>query len=263
MNPTIDINKIADYLKTLSVNENYKWKLPSTEANEVSIFDDEDLSIILNCETDFDANVKLKTMLEFKISNNLGIIEHEKNIFEWIVYHWGGIKRGRETVFQIGHDAIKTIESKPLDFYRIASTSKILSFYNPKKYVIYDARVAHSLNTIMLLENASSMFFPMPDGRNPKMKAFDIEVLIRLKNISFYNRNENRKMIANADRNIFFSEKDAYALMNKTIIDLNKKIYEDDEAKAEYPFYTEMLLFGIADTLIYDRIINEYLTDYN
>jgi hypothetical protein len=124
--------------------------------------------------------------------------------------------------------------------------------------VIYDARIAYSLNTIILFENASSKFFPMPSGKNARMNAFDIEVLIRLRNMSFYNRNENKKMIDIADKKLFYPKKDAYSLMNETIIALNKKIYDDDLIKSEYPFYTEMLLFGIADTLIYDRIINEY-----
>jgi hypothetical protein len=98
MKSTIDIDKIATYLKTLSVHQHYDWNIPT---DEQFIFDENDLTT-LKCETNFEANVKLKTMLERKISNNLGISEYQKYIFEWIVCNWGGIKKGRENVFELG-----------------------------------------------------------------------------------------------------------------------------------------------------------------
>lgn len=151
--------------------------------------------------------------------------------------------------------ATEAITNENLTFERIASTSKVLSFYKPTDYIIYDSRIAYSLNAIMLLVDASKKYFPVPKGTNSKMNAFNIEVLIRLKHKPReYIRNGSKKLISNADKTLFFKENDAYSILNNTIKKINKEFYKNDPYKQDKPFYTEMLLFGIADTLIYDKI---------
>ncbi len=145
---------------------------------------------------------------------------------------------------------INAIEKNNLDFDRIASTSKILSFYKPSENVIYDSRVAFSLNSLLFLENASDLYFPIPAGTNSKMNVFNIEVLIRLKHkIPEYKRKKDSKkkvkLISNADKKLFISPNQAYLKMRDVIKEINSIVYQDDKNKVDYPYNTEMLLFGV------------------
>ena len=187
-----------------------------------------------------------------------------KELFGWIVHEWGGISGGKNNIEKLLKIGLDAINEPNLKFDRIASTSKILSFYNPDKYVIYDARIAYSLNAIMLIEGASNMFFPIPLGKNSKMNAFDVEVLVRLKNKeNNYKRLGKRNVISNGDKNLFIPQKQAYTVLNKLVLELNSEIYKDDLIRKNYPFYTEMLLFGIADNVIFDMILNSVQIDFN
>jgi len=250
------INKVAEYLKTLSVSENYNRGIPFKKGYGIELFSNNDRQLFIGL-TNFERNILLKTLISEKINTayeSKDIIQL-KNIFEWIVHDWGGIKNGRGNIDKLYEMSVKAICENNLNFDRIASTSKILSFYKPNEHIIYDSRIAYSLNAIMLLEDATDKYFPVPSGTNSKMNAFNIEVLIRLKHKSGkYKRKENTKLIANADKTLFVSKKEAYSMMKKTIIEINQNIYNNEPEKKDCPFYTEMLLFGIADTLIYDRI---------
>jgi len=61
----------------------------------------------------------------------------------------------------------------------------------PEKHFIYDSRVTYSLNWIILSENAGNRFFPIPEGQNSKMRAFEMNILICLKDIDIQT-NKNR-----------------------------------------------------------------------
>jgi hypothetical protein len=255
---TIDIDKISNYLKNISVSENYNWVIPFDKGQGVNIFSKQDIDSF-NGLTNFESNVHLKTLLSEKIidakSNNE--IDTLKRIFEWTVHDWGGIRNGRNKIDNLYEMGIEAIKNENLKFERIASTSKILSFFKPSEHIIYDSRIAYSLNAIMLLVDASDKYFPVPAGTNSKMNAFNIEVLIRLKHKpNAYLRTGSKKLISNADKTLFFNDNKAYSIIKDTIQKINKSIYKNDPDKAEKPFYTEMLLFGIADTLIYDKIFN-------
>lgn len=90
------------------------------------------------------------------------------------------------------------------------------------------------------------------------MNAFNIEVLIRLKHKpDAYKRTESKKLISNADKTLFFHQNEAYSVLNDTIKKIHFTFYRNDQHKQDKPFYTEMLLFGIADTLIYDKIFEK------
>ncbi|MCA4775853.1 hypothetical protein [Empedobacter stercoris] len=88
------------------------------------------------------------------------------------------------------------------------------------------------------------------------MKAFDLNVLIRLKNISNYqvsdiNELNNRLFIKQSDSNLFISEKNAYDELKKLILQVHRILWKNDLEKIENLYYTEMLLFAIADREIY------------
>lgn len=253
---SIDIHKISNYLKKIPVSDNYNWEIPFDKGQGRNIFSKEDLDSFSGL-TNFASNVHLKTLLSNKIINAKSKNESDtlKQIFEWTVHDWGGIRNGRNKIDNLYEMGVEAIETENLKFKRIASTSKILSFFKPTHHIIYDSRIAYSLNTIMLLVDASDKYFPVPAGTNSKMNAFNIEVLIRLKyKPNAYLRSGSKKLISNADKTLFFNENEAYSIIKDTIQKINKSIYIDDQDKADKPFYTEMLLFGIADTFIYDLI---------
>ena len=94
----------------------------------------------------------------------------------WYVRDWGGVKRNREATLdnyiQSSSDDLIARREKG-----IASWSKILSVRDPSSYVIYDARVAMSLNSILLFkEIGSNIFFPQPPIRNKKIVAAQAKV---------------------------------------------------------------------------------------
>ena len=176
----------------------------------------------------------------------------------WIIKDWGGILTAKDSnTIELIDDFLTS--NKP-SYKRIASSSKVGSFMYPQKYIIYDSRVAYSLNWIILSQNAGKKFFPIPNGRNSKMMAFDMNVLIRLKNINHYcpddiNRLEKKRFISQNDKDIYISEIDAYNELNKLIKEINSKLWADDRANNLY--YTEMLLFSIADKEIYYDIVKK------
>ena len=268
MKSEIEINKISNFLKEIlkdkSVSELYDWEIPFTKGHGASIFTN--LSEFDKLENHFKKNVFLKTDIKKKIIKAFESADETslKQIFEWLVHDWGGIRGGRNNIDKLFELGKKCFDNPKLNFERIASTSKILSFYKPEEYVIYDSRIAYSLNTIMFLLDASEKFFPIPSGTNSKMTAFNIDVLIRLKHKDKYKRSlENKKLISNADKNLFYKKDDSYEILNKTIIEINKEIFETDKDKIDKPYYTEMLLFSIADTIIYDLILERISVNIN
>ena len=93
------------------------------------------------------------------------------------------------------------------------------------------------------------------------MRAFDLNVLIRLKNISNYQVSDidklnNRLFMKKADSKLFINEKIAYHELNKLISQVHRILWKDDLEKIENLYYTEMLLFAIADREIYVDITN-------
>ncbi len=268
MENKININKVVEFLSDINVVDYYNWEIPFNDGHGNVIFSDEDKRILNEDNTSektsssrFDRNIELKRIICEKIKKSDE--ETKKKIYEWLVHDWGGIRGGRENIDKLYGLAENAINKETLPFDRIASVSKILSFSNPERFVIYDSRVAFSLNAILLLKGASNLFFPVPVSRNTKLNAFDIEVLIRMKNIGQYNRAEKTKFISNADKKIFVSKENAYSELNKTIIEINKRLYPSESDKQNKPYYTEMLLFGIADTLIYDEIIKRVKIEIN
>ncbi len=139
----------------------------------------------INALTPYQKELQLKTLVGQKLKETLtSNIALFNRLCLWLIKDWGGILTADD------NDTIKLIQEflkqdKP-DFNRIASSSKVGAYLFPDRNVIYDSRVAYSSNWIILAENAGQQYFPIPEGRNSKMSAFDMNVLIRLKNISVY-----------------------------------------------------------------------------
>lgn len=179
----------------------------------------------------------------------------------WIIKDWGGILTAND------NDTVNLIsnflkQDNP-DFKRIASSSKVGAYLYPEQNIIYDSRVAYSLNWIILSKNAGKKYFPIPEGRNSKMSAFDLNVLIRLKKIANYQPNnisdlDNRLFIKNLDKHLFIDKKIAYSELNKLVKEINKKLWQGDTEKENNLYFTDMLLFSIADREVFIDITKRW-----
>ena len=174
-----------------------------------------------------------------------------------IIKDWGGIPRGFDDIVAKYFDGF--LESKSLPFHRISSTSKLACFYDPSQFIIYDSRVAYTINWLILSLNLNSKYFPIPDGKNSKMNAFDIEVLIRIKNKDKYNRTDSRTFISDCDASLFVTDDKAYFEMNNLINQIHYELYKNENKP---PFYTQFLLFAIADNIVFDEIIKKVKIDF-
>ncbi len=251
MEDTFDIDKIVAYLRKEILNDNkslddlYQWEISTKALNK--------LSITLTEKTNYEKTIKLKEIISEKLKKSEE--EEFKELSLWIIHDWGRITKGNVENL---HEIIKNcIDKRDYEFERIASTSKVAAFMHPDEFAIYDSRVVYSLNWIILSTEAGSKYFPLPSGRNSKMTAFDIEVLIRLKHISNYrpdksNALKKEKFIANKDKELFFSKKEAYNKFLQLLKNISNElwVHEQENKLAK----TEMLLFSIADKEVYDDI---------
>lgn len=261
MKEKFEIDKIASYLGKYKSNlpTIYKWNTKIDKLVELEILTKNDLEGVNN-------PYEIRLLLKKKLGQKLNETQlTNKPLFNqlclWIIREWGRISTGNDK------DTTKLItnfldQDKP-DFKRIASTSKVGAYLVPEKYCIYDSRVIYSLNWIILSENAGQKYFPVPQGRNSKMLAFDINVLIRLKNLSLYRTDNisdlnNKRFINNVDKYLFIDKKKAYFEFIKLIKEVSKKLWEDDKEKKENLYFTEMLLFSIADKEIFADITKRW-----
>lgn len=248
------VDNIVKYLRQYTSQlDNYKWKSKFIGLNqfiEKKQFDKFNL-----LEDNFNKTIELKNILSDKL---LYYYENEKPKFNelslWIIRKWGRISKGDDKTLLDLID--KFVESKgKTDLKRISSKSKVLGFMYPKEFIIYDSRIAFAMNLVLLLSYSSpsiQKYFPVPDTLNTKLKAFDLYSLIRSKTIRKTTKFPRRE----AEKRYFCSDETAYIEMNKLVIAINKKLW-DNERKNE-PFYTQMLLFTIADTILLDEITKEF-----
>ena len=257
MKNEFDINKIVDYLSRFKDNlpNLYSWNANIERLFEFDIFSKAEIEN-LNNRTPFEKEIVLKKAINKKL---IETYKNDKFLFDnlclWIIKDWGGIKTAKDS------GTLELIEeflnAKNHSFKRIASSSKVGSYMYPEKYIIYDSRVAYSLNWIILAENAGDKFFPIPEGRNSKMTAFDMNVLIRLINVDKYKPSEindldKRQYVKRSDKLTFIPEKESYEVLNNLIKEVSLKLWDKEKAKMLY--YTEMLLFSIADREIFKDI---------
>ncbi len=58
-----------------------------------------------------------------------------------------------------------------------------------------------------------------------------------------------------ADNKVFFTKAEAYTKLNDLVGRVNEKLFENEEDKKHQRVYTEMLLFSIADNIIFEDIL--------
>ncbi|WP_260393639.1 hypothetical protein [Riemerella anatipestifer] len=204
MEQKFDIDKIVNYLDKYKSDlpKLYTWDAKIERLAELEVLTQKQIEEI-NKKKPYEKALHLKKIVGQNLKETY---INDKTLFYeiclWIIRDWGGIFTAND------NETIKLIESflnkEVIEFQRIASISKVSSYLYPEKNIIYDSRVAYSLNWIILSENAGQKYFPIPKGRNSKMIAFDLNVLIRLKNISIYQPNE----ISDLDKKFFIKNLD-------------------------------------------------------
>lgn len=259
MESQFNVGKIVAYLKPFSrqLPELYQWEISSKAIRsllDLGIWSDEEIATITALENQgcYEKGIAIKAIISQKFK---AIYPKQKATFNqlslWIIKDWGGIKGSKKAPkIDDYHSPDK------LPFKRIASSSKVAAFMHPEQCIIYDSRVAYSLNWILLAEKANDTFFPMPEGRNTKMNAFDVDVLIRQKNIERYQADDietlsNRRYIHNKDKQLYIDDDKAYATLNQLIKSVHQGLWKNDKEKTDKLYYTEMLLFSIADREIF------------
>lgn len=259
MKYTFDTEKIANYLMQFKdkLPELYTWNAKIEKLVDLGVITQTELNN-LKSKTSYDKEIVLKKKVNLKLHE---YYKSNKELFDnlclWIIKDWGGILTAKDS------DTIELVkeflESDNPKYKRIASASKVGAYMFPEKYIIYDSRVAYALNWIILSENAGEIFFPIPSGRNSKMTAFEMNVLIRLKKIKHYapkdiSEMDKRLYINQKDKTSYIPEKESYTELNKLIKKISNRLWNEEKSKMLY--YTEMLLFSIADREIFKDITN-------
>lgn len=263
MNIEFDVDKIVEYLDKYKndLPKLYNWNANIERLVELDIITKKQF-VDFNKLSPYEKELKLKKVVGEKLRETH---KSRMKLFDelclWIIKDWGGIRSpDDEDTLALVKDYLN--QDKP-QFKRIASTSKVGSYMYPNTNIIYDSRVAYSLNWIILSTDAGRQYFPIPEGRNSKMIAFDVNVLIRLKNISAYHTNnikdlDNKKYINNCDKRIYIKKSDAYFELKELVKQINKKLWKGDIEKENNLYYTEMLLYSIADREVFMEIVSQY-----
>jgi hypothetical protein len=261
-----NINNFVEYLDRYKcyLSTLYKWNPKIDRLVSLETLSKKQVEEI-NALTPYEKELQLKKIVGQKLNDTLkSNLDLFYKLCLWVIKDWGGITTASDK------DTLTLIknfleEGKP-SFSRIASTSKVGGYLFPDRNVIYDSRVAYSINWIILSENAGQQYFPIPEGRNSKMSAFDLSVLIRLKNISVYQPTDIKDLdqkfyIKNCDKKLFIDKNDAYCELNNLVKQISQKLWEGDKEKQQNLYFTEMLLFSIADREVFMDITTKYRTN--
>lgn len=265
MTTNFDVDKIVSYLSKYKSDlpTLYNWNAKIGKLAQLQTLTEPQISH-LNSLTPYEKELELKQVVGQKLNSTFhSDPELFKKLCLWVIKDWGGIAAANDD------DTIKLVEDflgqpKP-GFKRIASLSKVGSYMFPESKIIYDSRVAYSLNWIILAENAGNLYFPIPVGRNSKMTAFDLNVLIRLRHLAHYSTPyisdlDHPRFITKADDKIYIKKEEAYFEMNKLVKMISEKLWKGDSEKESKLYFTEMLLFSIADREVIKDITLRYAT---
>lgn len=252
------VKHIASYLsKHESVLETYSWKIKTSDLAELHQLSRIGGEFVYDTnQSPLDKTIALKELLTPML---LDSYKNDKETFDkislWIVKKWGGIFSGNnDELASLIHESIENHNNNDLiSFKRISSKSKILCFMFPENHIIYDSRVAYALNWILLLESfGDQKYFPIPESRNSKLNAFDMKTLIRVKNISTYLGNVGHvNNISRRDKDYFIPDNSAYNEMKTLLNEVNKLLWEGNPERKKESFYAQMLLFTLADNVIF------------
>jgi len=212
---------------------------------------------------------KLDKEVGLKFIVTLGLNDEEKDkelIAKWIIKTWGGITRISDSSIK---DIVENINSKEYSFEKISSWSKVHSFKNIDTDVIYDSRVIYSVNWLLLHLDNDSKFFLQPKGRNIRLITFPVSAIINFKNTNLI---DISKQGSKAFEEIYLKENEVYVKYKEFVSLLNAELWSDEYIDLtkligkkiylrEYSFFTELLLFNMADDVIVDDVRKSIFID--
>lgn len=195
-----------------------------------------------------------------------------ENHIPFIVNSWGGIDVKDAKLF-VDKYLSEFKEGDPrVQYERISSSTKVLSFYRPTEYVIYDSRVIFSLNWLIFRFNlinpkdggAKFKFFPQPSSENGVVKRLNYSALLVASNTEAGEilRGDLKRVHSDGGKTRFnsliakaieFDKDDAYKHYVSLLRCLSRKLLPDDDWALTK---VEMMLFAVADKNIAADILN-------
>lgn len=221
------MDNLVDKLKQISAEyplEMFDWAIP--DSCPIDIPDDK-LSA-------YEENIYLKENFHSVLTNDSDLSSHY-----WLIQQWGGIgsfKKGERNDLRI-RKFISDLSTGKLtrdSFDCISSLSKIASFLDPEKYVIYDSRVIYSLNWLLFNYSNVRSLYPQPIGRSASLAQYDMQTIFRLTKKQYE----------------YISHKNAFHDYCSLVRKLSPLVF----GKNANPYKLEMLLFLIAPTWIIENI---------
>lgn len=203
-----------------------------------------------------DKEVALKFLVNDSINNDKNDIE---SIAKWIIKIWGGIKGIKDSTVK---EIVANLNKKNYSFNNISSWSKVHSFKNLERDVIYDSKVIYSLNWLLLNLDYENKFFLQPESRNKRIITFPITPIINFKNSTSIDMSKKGHK---AIEKVYYKENEVYENYIQLITMLNEKLWNDQYIDLtdfigkkiylkDYNFFTELLLFNMADDVIVEDI---------
>lgn len=235
------INAVRRYSEEIDLKQrfNYKFKM-DTSIIKASIIDS-----VNKTDCDFEKNIILKESLKTQYQSN----SDNTQLDFWIINDWGGIYGFKQTPKNLSKilalkNQLQDDKISKENFETISSLSKVASFWDPLEYFVYDARVAYSLNWLILryenTEGIKHKYFPMPNSRNKALVNYDMQTILNL-----FHAEKNQEY-----KSIYFTPEEAYHAYCKLIKLIALQVFE-----GETPAYlVEMLLFVVADKEILEEV---------
>lgn len=246
-----NLTKVVAYLKTDEVQDcykNFKWTIPGNLSQIVGKKTGEEILNKNGVERNHTFFEKMH-----RHHNNQRSNAGKKEICLWVIRKWGGIANVHDDIFNVANDnylKLENAEDVPLN--RIASWSKYLTIINPKKYAIYDTRIAYCLNTLIIAFDLGLEYFPMPaGGRNKKINSINMDTVINIVELLKSNKKVDDLFAEKNMTKNFGQEYYRYLSFLKII---NEELFKRDRPVRLYR--AESLLFSISVDLMPDLLIN-------
>ena len=249
-------DNIATFLEPYisSIEDKYTWDFNIETAHIL-------LEYNFEAETNaYQRTLKLKSLLTEKIQTNQSF-DGSYSFGEYFVKDWGGVRTNKSLKEKL--TPFYDLKGKRLE--QVNLPNKLDSVSSWSKYLsllcdwaaIYDSRVAYSINAINYIAGNRSLFFPMPDGRSPRLNIVDIEslfVLDKIKNNDSFitDKDFNHRQIASRlKKRYYLQEESTY----KTYLNLVYQVAVKLDLNPDEHFKIEMLLFALAPNEVFIALI--------
>lgn len=206
--------------------------------------------------------------LKFIVNRDMKNEQYDVNsISLWIIKIWGGIKVIKEASVS---ELIQNVNNNEYPFDKISSWSKINSFQNIETDIIYDSKVIYSLNWLLLLmKEYDGKYFHQPMSRNNKLTTFPIDIIVNYRHNDAIDLTKRGEKIA---EKVYYPKEEVYKRYRQIIHSINDILWGDMSIDftsilgkkitlRHYPFFTEILLFTMADDIIVKDIRKKVFID--